>query len=155
MKPAVLILCIGNSCRSQMAEGLLRAAAGDLVEVHSAGSKPAGVVHPRAIAVMKEIGIDISGHRSKPVCEFFEQKIATVITVCGDADDACPMFSGKVTRDHWGFTDPGHTKGTEQEIFREFRRVRDEMKRVFDACAAGLRDSHAQREQPKATAGVR
>jgi arsenate reductase len=140
MKPTVLILCIGNSCRSQMAEGLLRAAAGDLVEVRSAGSKPAGLVHPRAIQVMNEIGIDISGHRSKHVSEFFDQKISTVITVCGDADDACPMFPGKATRHHWGFTDPGHTQGTEEEILREFRRVRDEMKRVFDAYAAGLRE---------------
>lgn len=140
MKPTVLILCIGNSCRSQMAEGLLRAAAGDLVEVRSAGSKPAGLVQPRAIQVLKEIGIDISGHRSKHVSEFHDQKVATVITVCGEADDACPMFPGKATRYHWGFSDPAHMKGTEEEILREFRRVRDEMKRIFDAYAAGLRD---------------
>lgn len=143
MKPTILILCIGNSCRSQMAEGLLRAAAGDLVEVRSAGSKPAGLVQPRAIQVLREIGIDISGHRSKPVSEFYDQKMATVITVCGDADDACPMFPGKATRYHWGFSDPVHTKGTEEEIMREFRRVRDEMKRVFDAYAAGLRDGQS------------
>lgn len=142
-KPTVLILCIGNSCRSQIAEGLLRAAAGDLVEVRSAGSKPAGVVHPRAIEVMKEIGIDLAGHRSKHVSEFFEQPVATVITVCGDADDACPMFPGKPVHHHWGFTDPGHAKGTDEEILREFRRVRDEMKRVFDAYAAGLRDGRS------------
>jgi len=123
-----------------MAEGLLRSAAGDLVEVGSAGSKPAGKVQPRAIQVMKEIRIDLSGHRSKSVSEFFDQKIDTVITVCGDADDACPMFPGPATRYHWGFTDPAHTTGTEEEILREFRRVRDEMKRVFDAYAAGLRD---------------
>lgn len=140
MKPTVLILCIGNSCRSQMAEGLLRDAAGDLVEVCSAGSKPAGLVQPRAIEVLMEIGIDISGHRSKHVSEFYEQKIATVITVCGQTDDACPMFPGKATRYHWGFSDPAHMKGTDEEILREFRRVRDEMKRIFDAYAAGLRD---------------
>ncbi len=143
MKPTVLVLCIGNSCRSQMAEGLLRAAAGDLVEVRSAGSKPAGVVNARAIQVMKEIDLDISGHRSKPVSEFFNQPVATVITVCGDADDACPMFPGRSIRHHWGFTDPGQATGTEEEIMREFRRVRDEMKRVFDAYAAGLRDGRA------------
>lgn len=141
MKPTVLILCIGNSCRSQMAEGLLRAAAGDLVEVRSAGSKPAGLVQPRAIQVMKELGIDISGHHSKHVSEFFGQTVQTVITVCGDADDACPMFPGKATRYHWGFTDPVHAQGTEEDILREFRRVRDEMKRVFDAYAAGFRDA--------------
>ena len=124
-----------------MTEGLLRAAAGDLIEVRSAGSKPAGLVQPRAIQVLSEIGIDISGHRSKHVSEFYAQKIATVITVCGEADDACPMFPGKVTRYHWGFSDPAHTKGTEEEIMREFRRVRDEMKRVFDAYAAGLKDA--------------
>ena len=106
-----------------MAEGLLRAAAGDLVEVRSAGSKPAGLVQPRAIAVLEEIGIDISGHRSKHVSEYFEQKIDTVITVCGEADDACPMFPGKATRYHWGFSDPTHMKGTDEEILREFRRV--------------------------------
>lgn len=141
MKPTALILCIGNSCRSQMAEGLLRAAAGDLVEVRSAGSKPAGLVQPRAIQVLKEIGIDISGHRSKHVSEFYDQPIAAVITVCGDADDACPTFPGKAVRHHWGFRDPAHAKGTEEEILHEFRRVRDEMKRVFDAYAAGLRDA--------------
>lgn len=126
-----------------MAEGLLRAAAGDLVEVRSAGSKPAGVVHPRAIAAMKEIGIDISAHHSKPVSEFFGQKIATIITVCGDADDACPMFPGKATRYHWGISDPGHAQGTEEQIMAEFRKTRDEMKRVFDAYAAGLKDASA------------
>jgi arsenate reductase len=126
-----------------MAEGLLHAAAGDLVEVRSAGSKPAGLVQPRAIQVLEEIGIDISSHRSKHVSEFYEQPIATVITVCGEADDACPMFPGKATRYHWGFSDPAHTKGTDEEILREFRRVRDEMKRVFDAYAAGLRDTRS------------
>ena len=88
----VLILCTGNSCRSHMAEGILRAAAGDLVEVYSAGSKPAGHVHPKAIAVLAEIGIDISGHTSKHMNEFLNQQVDTVITVCGNADQACPMF---------------------------------------------------------------
>lgn len=140
MKPTILILCVGNSCRSQIAEGLLLASAGDLVKPCSAGSRPADFVHPIAIRVMQEIGIDISGHRSKHVSEFFEQPIATVITVCGSADDACPVFPGKVTRHHWAFADPARTEGSDEEVLGEFRRVRDEMKRVFDAYAAGLRE---------------
>jgi arsenate reductase len=140
MKPSVLILCTGNSCRSQMAEGLLRAAAGDIIDVYSAGVKPAGRIHPRAIKAMAEIGIDISGHTSKHLDQFLKQPIKTVITVCGNADEACPMFPGKVNRYHWGFSDPGHLVGTEEEITAEFRKVRDEMKRIFDAYAAGLRE---------------
>jgi len=140
MKPAVLILCTGNSCRSHLAEGILRAAAHDLIDVHSAGSNPAGYVHPLAIRVMKEIGIDISGHRSKHVSEFFEQRIETVITVCGNADQACPMFSGQVNRYHWGFEDPAKAEGTEDEKLAAFRRVRDEIKMVFEAYAAGRND---------------
>jgi arsenate reductase len=142
-KPNVLILCTGNSCRSHMAEGILRAAAGDLVEVHSAGSKPAGFVHPKAIQVLKEIGIDISGHTSKHMNDFLDREITTVITVCGDADAACPMFPGQVNRHHWGFDDPAHAKGTEEEILGEFRRVRDQIKLVFEAYAAGLKEGKA------------
>lgn len=140
MKPNVLILCTGNSCRSHMAEGILRAAAGDLIEVHSAGSKPAGYVHPKAIQVLQEIGIDISRHTSKHMNDFLSQKITTVITVCGNADQACPMYPGQVNRHHWGFDDPAHAKGTEEEILAEFRRVRDEIRLVFGAYAAGLRE---------------
>jgi arsenate reductase len=142
-KPNVLILCTGNSCRSQMAEGILRAAAGDLIEVHSAGSKPAGHVHPKAIHVLKEIGVDISGHTSKRMDEFLNRKITTVITVCGNADEACPMFPGQVNRHHWGFDDPAHAKGTEEEILAEFRRVRDQIQLVFEAYAAGLKEGRA------------
>jgi arsenate reductase len=137
-KPKVLILCTGNSCRSHMAEGILHAAAGDLVEVHSAGSKPAGYVHPKAIQVLKEIGIDISDHTSKHMNDFLNQKITTVITVCGNADQACPMFPGQVNRHHWGFDDPAHAKGTEEEILGQFRTVRDQIQLVFEAYAAGL-----------------
>ena len=140
MKPNVLILCTGNSCRSHMAEGILRAAAGDLIEVHSAGSKPAGYVHPKAIQVLQEIGIDISRHTSKHMNDFLSQKITTVITVCGNADQACPMYPGQVNRHHWGFDDPAHAKGTEEEILAEFRRVRDEIRLVFGAYAAGLKE---------------
>ena len=140
MKPNVLILCTGNSCRSHMAEGILRAAAGDLIEVHSAGSKPAGYVHPKATQVLKEIGIDLSAHTSKHMNTFLDRPITTVITVCGDADQACPVYPGQVNRHHWGFDDPAHATGTEEEILAQFRRVRDEIKLVFEAYAAGLRE---------------
>jgi arsenate reductase len=121
-----------------MAEGVLRQAAGDLIDVQSAGSNPAGYVHPKAIAVMKEIGIDISNHTSKHMNEFLDRKVNTVITVCGNADQACPMFPGQVNRYHWGFEDPAHAKGSEEEVDAEFRRVRDQIKLVFEAYAAGL-----------------
>jgi arsenate reductase len=140
MKPTVLILCTGNSCRSHLAEGILRSAAGDLIDVRSAGSKPAGYVHPLAIEVMREIGIDISTHRSKHLNEFLEQPVETVITVCANADQACPMFPGQVNRHHWGFDDPAHATGTDGEKLAVFRRVRGEIKRVFEAYAAGRRD---------------
>ena len=139
-KPNVLILCTGNSCRSHMAEGILRASACDLVEVHSAGSNPAGYVHPKAIAALAEIDIDISSHTSKHMNDFLDRKIDTVITVCGNADQACPMFPGQVHRQHWGFDDPAHAAGTDEEIMAEFRRVRDQIKLVFGAYAAGLRE---------------
>ncbi len=106
--PVVLILCTGNSCRSHMAEGILRQAAAGMLDVRSAGSQPAGYVHPLAIKVMAEIGIDISAHRSKHMDEFLQQDVETVITVCGNADQACPMFPGQLNRHHWGFDDPAH-----------------------------------------------
>jgi arsenate reductase len=140
-KPTVLILCTGNSCRSHLAEGILKEAAGDLLEVQSAGSNPAGYVHPKAIEGMKEIGIDISDHTSKHMNEFLNRKVDTVITVCGNADQACPMFPGQVNRHHWGFDDPAHAKGTDEEVTQEFRRVRDQIKLVFDAYAAGLHEA--------------
>jgi arsenate reductase len=141
MKPVVLVLCTGNSCRSHMAEGILRAAAGDLLEVHSAGSRPAGHVHPKAIQVLKEIGIDISAHTSKHMNDFLNRRVTTVITVCGHADQACPVFPGQVHRYHWGFDDPAHATGSEEAILAEFRRVRDEIRRVFEAYAAGWREA--------------
>lgn len=145
MKPTVLILCTGNSCRSHMAEGVLRAEAGDLLDVQSAGSKPAGYVHPAAIAAMAEVGIDISGHTSKPMDDFLDRDIETVITVCGNADQACPVFPGQVHRHHWPFDDPAHATGTEGEIMAEFRRVRDGIRSVFRAYAAGRREGAAAR----------
>lgn len=146
-KPNVLILCTGNSCRSQMAEAILANAAGGLMEVHSAGSNPAGYVHPKAIAVLKEIGIDISGNQSKHMNDFMNRDITTVITVCGNADQACPMFPGQVNRHHWGFDDPAHATGSEEEILNEFRRVRDQIKLVFEAYAAGFRESRQSENQ--------
>ena len=140
-RPLVLILCTGNSCRSHLAEGLLRAAAGDLLEVASAGSRPAGYVHPQAIAVMRELGLDISGHTSKHMHDFLDRQVTTVITVCGNADQACPIFPGQVNRYHWGFDDPAHATGTDEEILATFRRVRDQISLVFGAYAAGYREA--------------
>jgi len=140
MKPTTLILCTGNSCRSHIAEGVLRATAGDLVNVQSAGSKPAGFVHPLAVQAMADIGIDISRHRSKHMNEFLTQPVHTVITVCGKADQVCPVFPGQVNRHHWPFDDPAQAPGSDAEKMESFRRVRDEIRRVFEAYADGLRD---------------
>lgn len=138
-KPLILILCTGNSCRSQMAEGILRRTVDDIVEVQSAGSSPANFVHPLAIQAMNEIGIDISENRSKHLNEFLDRKVHTVITVCGNADEACPIFPGIVARYHWGFEDPAKAQGTEDEVLLVFRRIRDEIAKVFGAYGAGIR----------------
>jgi arsenate reductase len=140
-KPLVLILCTGNSCRSHLAEGFLRAAAGDILDVQSAGSNPAGYVHPMAIKVMQEAGIDISHHRSKHLNEFLDRNVETVITVCSNADEACPMFPGQMHRHHWPFEDPAKARGSDEEILEAFRQTRDEIRRVFDAYGAGRKDS--------------
>ena len=126
-KKRVLILCTGNSARSQMAEGLLRHDAGDLFDVESAGTKP-GFVRPEAIAAMKELGIDISCHRSKHVDEFEGQMFDYVLTVCDNAREACPVFFGAVKRLHHSFDDPASLEGTETERLGLFRRVRDELR---------------------------
>lgn len=139
-KPTVLILCTGNSCRSHLAEGILRAVAGDVLNVVSAGSKPAGYVHPMAIQVLREIDIDISAHRSKHLNEFLDGRVETVITVCGNADQACPVFPGQVNRHHWPFDDPAHATGTDEEKLAVFRRVRNEIRRVFTAYGEGRKD---------------
>ncbi len=140
-KPIVLILCTGNSCRSHMAEGFLRSAANDLIDVHSAGSQPVGYIHPLAIKAMGEVGIDISRHTSKHMDDYINKKVRTVITVCGKADQVCPTYPGQVSRYHWGFDDPAHARGTEAEVMNEFRRVRDQIRLVFEAYAAGLRET--------------
>ncbi len=128
MKPIrVLFLCTGNSCRSHMAEGLLRALGGDRFEVFSAGAKPAGYVHPLAIRAMQELNIDISRHTSKSLDVFDGQKFDYLITVCDNAREACPTYAGATHQLHWSFDDPAHAPGTEEEKMRVFRRVRDEI----------------------------
>ncbi len=127
----ILVLCTGNSCRSQMAEGLLKSFDKTL-EVQSAGTFPANIVHPRAIAVMKEIGIDISGAYPKSVDTFLDQEFDYVITVCDHAKETCPVFTGKVKhRVHMGFEDPVGAVGSEEYVMSEFRRVRDEIRDRF------------------------
>lgn len=130
-KPTVLILCTGNSCRSHMAEGILRSVAGDVLDVQSAGSAPAGYVHPLAIRALADIGIDISSHTSKHLEEFIERDIETVITVCDDADRACPVFPGQANRHHWPFSDPAKANGSETEIWNIFKQARDDIRRKF------------------------
>lgn len=139
-QPLILVLCTGNSCRSHLAEGILRKALGNSYLIASAGSKPAGYVHPLAIKVMTEIGIDISSHHSKHLDEFLNEQVETVITVCGNADQACPMFPGQVNRHHFPFDDPAHAQGSEEEQLTVFRRVRDDIQAVFNAYAAGRQD---------------
>jgi arsenate reductase (thioredoxin) len=127
MKPRVLILCTGNSARSQMAEGLLRHDAGDRFHVASAGTRP-GTVRPEALAVMQEIGIDISAHRSKHVDEFRDVPFDYVLTVCDNARESCPILPGPGQRLHQAFDDPAAVQGSEPERLAVFRRVRDEIR---------------------------
>ena len=126
-----LILCTGNSARSQMAEGLLRHLAGDLFEVHSAGTKPSQV-RPEAIAAMAEIGIDISGHRSKSAAEFEDQPFDVVLTVCDNARESCPVYPGARRMVHHSFEDPAAVEGTEEERLASFRKVRDQIRHYLE-----------------------
>ena len=123
----VLNLCTGNSARSQMAEGLLRHDGGPECQVFSAGTHPSRV-RPEAIQVMREVGIDISGHRSKSVDEFAGQNFDYVITVCDNAKESCPIFPAKTKRIHWSIDDPAAVQGTEEERLTAFRRARDELR---------------------------
>jgi arsenate reductase len=125
-KKTILVLCTGNSARSQMAEGLLRHEAGDRFEVYSAGTKPS-LVRPEAIAVMSEIGIDISGHRSKSVDEFAGRQLDYVITVCDNAQESCPVFPAGTRKLHWPFQDPAAVEGSEAERQAAFRKIRDQI----------------------------
>ncbi|OGW85628.1 MAG: hypothetical protein A3C35_01975 [Omnitrophica bacterium RIFCSPHIGHO2_02_FULL_46_11] len=124
MKTKILILCTGNSCRSQMAEGVLKRYGSDKFEVYSAGTKPSKV-NETAIKVMNEIGIDISKQHSKNVTEFLGQHFNYIITVCDKAKESCPIFPGNSIRLHWAFPDPPHEKEVTEEILNEFRKVRD------------------------------
>ncbi|MCL4538317.1 MAG: arsenate reductase ArsC [Bacteroidetes bacterium] len=127
----ILVLCTGNSCRSQMAEAFLKSFDGNL-EVYSAGTAPAIKVHPKAIQVMKEVGIDISANKTKTVQQFLSQSFDYVITVCDNAKETCPFFTGKVEhRLHMGFEDPAEAIGTEEEILSVFRKVRDQIRKEF------------------------
>lgn len=127
----ILILCTGNSCRSQMAQGFLESFSND-TEVCSAGINPSGNVNQRAIKVMKEKGIDISGHYPKPVDLYIDDEWDYVITVCDNARITCPVFPGKVKKQlHFGFDDPTEFTGTEAHITNEFRRIRDEIEFTF------------------------
>lgn len=131
VKPTILILCTGNSCRSHMAEGILKSVAGDILNVQSAGSDPTGYVHPLAIKALGEIGIDISSNTSKHMNEFLKQDVETVITVCGNANQACPVYPGQVNRFHWPFDDPAKAEGSETEIWKTFLKIRDEIQKTF------------------------
>jgi arsenate reductase len=133
-KKRVLILCTGNSARSQMAEGLLRNSSGDQYEVFSAGTKPVGL-NPNAVKAMSEIGIDISGHRSKSAEEFAGQEFDYVITVCDNARESCPIFPGGGMRLHYSFEDPALVPDGEK--LQTFRRVRDQIKLWLDEFAKG------------------
>lgn len=130
-KPRILVLCTGNSARSQMAEGLLKAKLGDRFEVDSAGTRP-GIVRPEAIEALREIGIDISGNRSKSVDEFADAEIDYVLTVCDNARENCPYFPARTRLVHHAFDDPAEAEGTFRERLAVFRRVRDEIGDYID-----------------------
>jgi arsenate reductase (thioredoxin) len=127
MKQRILFLCTHNSCRSQMAEGLVNHYLGDRFQAFSAGTE-ATQVNPLAIQILAELGIDISGQRSKTIDEFASQSFDHVVTLCGDANEKCPIFFGGVQRVHHGFEDSSRLRGSEEDILPEFRRVRDEIK---------------------------
>ena len=131
MAVRILVLCTGNSCRSQMAEGLFKSF-GNNLEVYSAGTKPAEFVSSNAVKVMKEIGIDISGNKPKNLGRFLYQDFDYVITVCDKANESCPAFTGSTKhRLHYGYEDPGDTIGTAEDILNAHRIVRDTMKEDF------------------------
>lgn len=136
MKQRILFLCTHNSCRSQMAEGLINHDLGDRFQAFSAGTE-ATRVNPLASQVLAELGIDISGHRSKTMDEFAGEQFDFVITLCGSANEQCPLFFGGVERIHIGFDDPSRLPGTPEEVLPEFRRVRDEIRRKLTEFLTG------------------
>ncbi len=124
-RPGILFMCVANSARSQMAEGIARSLVPESVEIYSAGSAPSKV-NPLAIRAMEEMGIDISSHWSKSVDDVEKERVQTAITLC--AEEVCPVFPGEVERHHWPFEDPAAVKGTEEEQLVSFRRVRDQIR---------------------------
>ena len=140
-KPKILILCTGNSCSSHMAEGILRNSASDLFEIFSAGSNPKGEVHPSAIEALKEINIDISHHTSDHLDLYLNSGIDTVITVCDNAKEVCPVFPNSPKSYHWSFEDPPHAMQEGESEMDAFRRIRDQIKLVFEAYVSGYRDA--------------
>lgn len=128
----ILFLCTGNSCRSQMAEGFAKKMLSDKVKVYSAGIDPKGI-HPLAIKVMHEVGIDISGQKSESLADIPIDEIDLVITLCGDAAERCPVFPGEVKRVHWALEDPAKVTGTEQEVVAAFRAIRDKIKNYIES----------------------
>ena len=139
MKQRILFLCTHNSCRSQMAEGLANHFLPDRCTAFSAGSE-ATRVNPLAARVLAELGIDISNHRSKTLTEFDGQSFDHVVTLCGDANETCPLFFNGTQRTHHGFDDPSRIKGGEAEVLPEFRRVRDEIKNWIITCFGGAHE---------------
>lgn len=137
----ILILCKGNSCRSQMAEYFLQAVVGDIADVASAGSSPAGYIHPMAIEVMREKGYDLGHAVSQSMHDFAHRDVAVVITVCNNAEKGCPSFPKELSHYCWTFDDPAHAEGNEQEQLSVFRKVRDEIERVFTAYGRGWVDT--------------
>ena len=138
MSRQVLFLCTGNSCRSQMAEGLVNHYLGDEWKAYSAGTDPAGYVHPLAVQVMSELGIDVSRQRSKSADEFRENEFNTVVTVCDDAAKNCPLWLDNSRKIHIGFEDPALATGNDEERLAVFRRVRDEIRReIFSLLVKG------------------
>lgn len=137
MKRKVMFLCTGNSCRSQMAEGFARALFGATWEAYSAGIEPAGL-NPRAVEVMREVGIDISSQTSDPIDPGLLKQMDLVVTLCGDAEERCPVTPPEVKRMHWPLPDPAKSKGTEEEIMARFREVRDEIRKRVEELLSGL-----------------
>ena len=135
MKNKILFLCTGNSCRSQMAEGWLRQLAGDRFEVVSAGIVAHGK-NPRAIEVMREAGVDISGQQSKALTPEMLDGLDLLVTVCGHADETCPAVPVSCRKEHWPFDDPAKATGSEDQIMAEFRRVRDQIRARIEAFLA-------------------
>ncbi len=154
MKHNILVLCTGNSCRSQMAEGFLRSFGCDHVTVFSAGVSPKNV-EPMAVKVMKEVGIDISGHRSKSVGEFLGQKFDYLITVCDNAKNACPTFPGDYQKIHWDIPDPVGVVGTEEELLELYRKTRDQIKGHVDEFLKSLPEPACGANPPSGQKGIK